>query len=62
MIKKLKQSLVPEGVNYEEWITNASVKDLVAEAQFRIDSDLRCAPDLSKAPRSTAAKTKRKNA
>jgi hypothetical protein len=37
MVKKLKQSLVPEGVNYDEWIINASVKDLVAETQFRME-------------------------
>lgn len=38
MIKKLKQSLVPEGVNYDEWIVTASVKDLVAETQFRMEN------------------------
>jgi hypothetical protein len=35
MAKKLKGSLVPEGVDYEQWVATASVKDLVAEMAFQ---------------------------
>jgi hypothetical protein len=37
MAKKLKESLVPEGIDYDTWVVTASVKELVAEAQFRLD-------------------------
>ena len=35
MAKKLKGSLVPEGVDYTTWVCTASVKDLVAEMKYQ---------------------------
>ena len=55
MTKKLKQSLVPEGVDYDTWVASASVKDLVAETQYRVNL-------LDKVLKEDKPKKKKKNA
>jgi hypothetical protein len=48
MAKKLKQSLVPEGVDYTTWVCTASVKDLVAEMTYQNEKLLEDKPKKKK--------------